>query len=67
MGPDINLLAVGHPKMASDKDRLTDGIFAIVAKALFNAELINEFNIHEYRFMGEMRALSGLAVLHTRL
>jgi hypothetical protein len=44
MGLDINLLAIDYPKVSTDKGRFTDGISAILAKALVNADFKCEFD-----------------------
>ena len=45
----INLLAVDHPEVSSDKRGFLSCIFAIFTKALINADL--EFNVNHNKKM----------------
>lgn len=58
----INLLPIDHSKMTSDIRRFVSSIFAILAKALINANCKIDFN-HNY-FISKLRAWSGFSRVH---
>ncbi len=63
----INLLATDHSKMASDKDRFTSSILAVIAKALLIANYNLEVVQHKLYSSIVLRAESGLSTLHRPL
>ena len=65
MGLDINLLAIDYPKVSTDKGRFTDGISAILAKALSCAKIYcDSDHTVKYNVEKAMRAGSGFSRLH---
>ena len=64
MGLYIDLLAVDYPEVASDKRRFTSSIFAILAKALINANGYLEFYFTHSINVSKLRARSGFSRLH---
>ena len=63
----INLLTIDHPKMASDKRRLTSDIFAILAKALIDAKIELDVDVMHSESISKLRARSGFSRLHRPL
>ena len=58
----INPLSIDHPEMASYIRRFVSSIFAILAKALINANCKIDFN-HSC-FISKLRAWSGFSRVH---
>lgn len=64
MGLYIDLLTIDHPKVASDKRRGMSSIFAILTKALINANGYLEFYFTHSSNVSKLRAWSGFSKLH---
>lgn len=64
MGLDINLPAVDHPEVASDKRRCTSSIIAILAKALINTKRNLDLKHYHEINISKLRAWSGFSRLH---
>ncbi len=62
MGLYINFLAIYHSEMASDIRKFLSNIFAILAKALINANSKLEFNHNDV--VNNLRAESGFSRVH---
>lgn len=60
----INLLPIDHSKMASDVRWFVSSIFAILAKALIDANKKMDFDFTHSVSVSKLRARSGFSRLH---
>ena len=64
MTSHINLPSIDHSEMASDNRRFASGIFAILAKALIDANKKLDFDFTHSVSVSKLRARSGFSRLH---
>ena len=60
----INPLSIDHPEMASYIRRFVSSIFAILAKALIDADRKLDFEFTHSALVSKLRARSGFSRLH---